>query len=346
MNDTVMRLGAAAPRDLSPGIAGRLGEARLGLALAAAIGIAASLLALRLKVSAMALALLIGMVFNAFVDGGRFKAGIQIASTRVLRTGVALLGLQITVAQVATLGWVPVAAAVAGIALTIALGIVAARRLRLGASFGLLSGGAVAICGASATLAIASVLPKNAESERDAGFVVIAVTALSTVAMFVYPELAAMAGLDHRAAGMFFGGTIHDVAQVVGAGYSVSKEAGDVATIVKLLRVAMLLPVCVVIGAVLQARGREAGRAAPVLPWFAVVFAILVMMRSAGWIPPFALSAGGTLSSWLLVTAMAAIGMKTSLRSLATVGPKAILLVVGETVFLGLLVLAALVWGV
>jgi uncharacterized integral membrane protein (TIGR00698 family) len=344
MNDTTIALGGTRAAGVSLNIGERLGEARLGLVLAAVVGIAAMFISTRYKVSAMLFALLLGMLLNSLADDGRCRAGIQMASTLLLRTGVALLGLQITVAEVATLGWAPVAMIVVGIGLTIAVGIAASRQLRLGDNFGLLSGGAVAICGASATLAIASVLPKSAESERDAGFVVIAVTALSTVAMFLYPHLAAMAGLDHRAAGMFLGGTIHDVAQVVGAGYSVSKEAGDIATIVKLLRVAMLLPVCVVIGAVLQVRGRQSGRTPPVLPWFAVVFAILVMMRSAGWIPAVAIDAGGTASSWLLVTAMAAIGMKTSLRALAKVGPRAVLLVVGETVFLGLLVLAVLAW--
>ena len=99
-------------------------------------------------------------------------------------------------------------------------------------------------------------------------------------------------GLDHRAAGIFLGGTIHDVAQVVGAGYSVSPETGDTATIVKLLRVAMLLPVCLAIGVALHVRGREAARSAPLLPWFAVAFAVLVIVNSAGCDPAAASTAG------------------------------------------------------
>lgn len=344
MNDATIRLDGAPAAGVSLNIGERLGEARLGLALAAVVGIAATFLSLRYKVSAMLFALLLGMLLNSLAEDGRCRAGIQMASSGLLRTGVALLGLRITVTEVATLGWTIVAMIVVGIALTIALGIAASRRLRLGVRFGVLSSGAVAICGASATLAIASVLPKDAESERDASFVVIAVTALSTVAMFLYPVVAAMFGMNDHAAGIFLGGTIHDVAQVVGAGYSVSKEAGDIATVVKLLRVAMLLPVCLALGVALQVRGNQAGRAPPVLPWFAVVFAILVVLGSAGWVPAAAIDAGSSVSSWLLVTAMAAIGMKTSLRSLAKVGPKAVLLVVGETVFLGALVLAAITW--
>jgi uncharacterized integral membrane protein (TIGR00698 family) len=325
-------------------VRGRLGEAAPGLALAAAVAIAATLLSQQFPVSAMVFAIVLGMGFHFLADGSRYRPGVQMASTLLLRTGVALLGLRITLNEVASLGWATVAMAIAGIVFTIGLGILAARFLRLGDRFGVLSGGAVAICGASATLAIVSVLPKHEEAERDATFVVIAVTGLSTVAMLLYPLLAASLGLGDHAAGVFFGGTIHDVAQVVGAGYSVSDQAGDIATITKLLRVAMLLPVCLVIGMVLHVRGGESGRTPAVLPGFAVVFGILVLVVSTGWVPPAAIGAGSTASTWLLVMAMAAIGMKTSLRSLAKVGPKAAMLVVVETVFLAALVLAAIAW--
>jgi len=219
-----------------------------------------------------------------------------------------------------------------------------ARALNLGSRFGTLTGGAVAICGASAALAIASILPKHEHAERDASFTVIGVTAMSTLAMILYPMIVGFVGLDHRAAGIFLGGTIHDVAQVVGAGYSVSPETGDTSTIVKLLRVAMLLPVCLVIGLALHVRGRTAAHAAPVLPWFAVAFAVLVGVNSLGWIPPEVARTGSTLSQAFLVTAIAAIGMKTSLKSLVHMGLKPVLLVVAETLFLLLLVLGVVAW--
>jgi len=169
------------------------------------------------------------------------------------------------------------------------------------------------------------------------------VTALSTFAMIMYPIVAGALGLDHHGAGVFIGATIHDVAQVVGAGYSVSQESGDVATIVKLLRVAMLLPVCLVIGLALHVRGSEAAHAAPVLPWFAVAFAVLVLVASTGWLPPETVDVGSNLSRWCLVTAISAIGMKTSLRSLVDMGLKPVMLIVVETVFLAALVGATLV---
>ena len=108
-------------------------------------------------------------------------------------------------------------------------------------SFGLLSGGATAICGASAAMAISAALPPHPLKERATLFTIVGVSTLSTVAMIAYPIIAAAVGLDGVHAGMFIGGTIHDVAQVVGAGYAISPEAGDAATLVKLMRVKAML---------------------------------------------------------------------------------------------------------
>jgi uncharacterized integral membrane protein (TIGR00698 family) len=315
-----------------------------GLAVAAVVGIAATFLSIQYKASAMLFALLLGMALNFLAEEGRCLPGIQLASTSVLRAGVALLGLRITFAQVEALGWGTIVLVVATVSLTILAGIAAARLLKLGNAFGTLTGGAVAICGASAALAIASILPRHDNAERDASFTVIGVTAMSTLAMIVYPVIVGVLHLDHHGAGVFLGGTIHDVAQVVGAGYSVSQETGDTATIVKLLRVAMLLPACLAIGLALHVRGSSAARAAPVLPWFAVAFAVLVAISSSGWLPAQAIEAGSVVSRWCLVTAIAAIGMKTSLKSLADMGMKPVMLIVIETVLLAAMVLGVLAW--
>lgn len=333
-----------APR-LLPGFVERQALALPGLAFCIVLAVAATFLSERFRLSAMVFALLLGMGFNFVAADVRWRPGIEMGARLVLRTAVALLGLRIALSDVLSLGSAAIALAAAGIVVTMALGLLFARMLGLGSRFAVLSGGAVAICGASAALAVNSVLPKNNHTERDAGFVVIAVTILSTVAMFAYPLVARMAGLDDRSAGIFFGGTIHDVAQVVGAGYSVSQHAGDIATIMKLTRVAMLLPVCFLIGILVHARGDAASRAAPIVPWFVAVFAALVVFGSFGWVPEAAVRHGGAISGWLLVVAMAAIGMKTPLRSLVKVGPRAMMLVVLETVFLALFVFGAIAWA-
>ena len=152
---------------------------------------------------------------------------------------------------------------------------VGARRQARRRDFGLLTGGAVAICGASAALAIAAVLPDGPEQQRATVMTVVGVTALSTVAMILYPLIAAAAGLDTHTTGIFLGATIHDVAQVVGAGYSVSAEAGDTATIVKLFRVALLLPVVLVLSLIVRngAGAAPSSSRPPLLPVFLVAFA-------------------------------------------------------------------------
>jgi uncharacterized membrane protein YadS len=154
-------------------------------------------------------------------------------------------------------------------------------------------------------------------------------------------------GLDARGAGTFLGATIHDVAQVVGAGYGMSKETGDVATFVKLMRVAMLVPVIVFAVLLTRARAGEgaSGPRPPLLPGFAVAFAVLVAINSSGWLPAAVAHAGGEVSRWCLVAAIAAIGMKTRLKELVGVGLKPVLLMVTETLFLAVLVLVLLAWS-
>ncbi len=298
----------------------------------------------------MLFALLLGMAMNFLSGDGPCAPGIEFTARQVLRIGVALLGLRITIGQIAELGWQPVAIVVLAVVLTIGVSMVMARLMGFQSLFGLLSGGATAICGASAALALAAALPAHPGKERATLFTVVGVSVLSTVSMIVYPMIAHAVGLDPRLAGIFLGATIHDVAQVVGAGYSMSPQTGDVATFVKLMRVAMLLPVIVFAVMLTRARTRDGSAAAgprpPLLPWFAVAFAVLVAINSTGWLPAVVAKGGSDISRWCLVAAIAAIGMKTQLKELASVGLKPVLLMLAETVFLAVLVLALLRWAV
>jgi uncharacterized integral membrane protein (TIGR00698 family) len=294
-------------------------------------------------------ALLLGMAMN-FLTDGTCKPGIEFTARQLLRIGVALLGLRMTTGQIATMGWFPVLLVVGSVALTIGVSVIAARLFGFKGLFGLLTGGATAICGASAALALSAALPNHPLKERATLFTVIGVSALSTLAMIIYPMVVRALDLDAAQAGIFLGATIHDVAQVVGAGYSLGKETGDAATFVKLLRVAMLLPVimvAVMISRMIRVEGGEAnkGPRPPLLPWFAVAFAVLVVVNSLGWVPKPLLTLGNDASRWFLVAAIAGIGMKTQLKELSTVGIKPIVLMVGETIFLALLVLGLLRWA-
>jgi uncharacterized integral membrane protein (TIGR00698 family) len=335
---TLGRLPARA-RSLAPGV--------LACAVVAA---ASTFLSEHYGAPVMLFALLLGMAMNHLSNGGPCAPGIGFASRELLRIGVALLGLRITVEQVAALGWFPPLLVVGSVVLTIAVSVLAARLAGFRGLFGLLTGGATAICGASAALALSAALPNHPLKERATLFTVIGVSALSTVAMVIYPMVVRAFGLGPVDAGIFLGGTIHDVAQVVGAGYSLSAETGDAATLVKLMRVAMLLPVIVVAVTITRLGiggldGDASGKRPPLLPGFVVAFAALVAVNSLGWIPQPAIALGNEVSRWSLVAAIAGIGMKTQLRDLSRVGIKPVLLMIGETVFLAALVLALLRWG-
>ena len=150
-----------------------------------------------------------------------------------------------------------------------------------------MAGAGTAICGASATLATSIVLPAYKGKEADVAFVVVAVNALSTLAMLLYPLICKSLGFDEQTTGIMLGATIHDVAQVVGAGYAVSETAGNTAVIVKLFRVLLLFPVVVIIGWMFARRDVAADVGKIPIPVFALVFVALCVLNSiAAAFPP------------------------------------------------------------
>ena len=162
--------------------------------------------------------------------------------------------------------------------------------------------------------------------------------------MIVYPVLVNMLGLDAHQTGVFLGGTIHDVAQVVGAGYSISPEVGDYAVLTKLLRVAMLLPVVAAISFAVRHRlqhAEEAGGSDPLLPPFLLAFVGFVIVGSLGLIPKPIGAALNEVARACLVIAIAAVGLKTSPLEMKKVGARAFALLGAEAVFLAGMVLAA-----
>jgi uncharacterized integral membrane protein (TIGR00698 family) len=194
-------------------------------------------------------------------------------------------------------------------------------------------------------MAIAVAWPRK-DSERDTVVVIACITTFSSIAMVVYPVLLAHLQLDQLQTGRFLGGSIHDVAQVVASGYASSPQAGDAATIVKLMRVAMLLPVVLVITLV-AARGIDARHPGPtrvaLLPGFLIAFVVLAVMNGFALVAKPVAQILTEASKWLLVISVAALGMKTSLREMMAVGTTAIALIAAETVFLALLVLGWIV---
>ena len=313
-----------------------------GVCVSVTVGLAALFLSSRYPIPVMLMALLLGMAFNFLAASEQCSAGIDFCAKTLLRTGVALLGLRISMNEVITMGWQPIAIASISIVLTICFGAILARKLGFNRRFGMLTGGAVAICGASAAMAISSILPQDETTRRDTLFTVIAVTSLSTITMVIYPIFTTEIGLLEKQTGLFLGGTIHDVAQVVGAGYSISDDVGMLSTFMKLVRVAMLVPVVVILGILIRRFDLSASRdnaATPKIPLFLIGFVVLFAINSSGYLPQQMIDSLIQCSGFFLVVAIAALGVRTSMKDMVSIGYKPILLVVTETLFIAGLVL-------
>lgn len=314
-----------------------------GLTVAATVALAVGFIADHYGGPPFLLALLLGMAFNFLAADARVRPGIDLSARTILRVGVALLGIRITVDRITELGPVPILLAICGVAVAISSGLLLAKLAGRSREEGLLSGGAVGICGASAAMAISAALPRSPQAERLTLLTVIGVTALSTVAMILYPLLAKTIGLDETASGVLFGATIHDVAQVLGAGLTVSPHAGDVATFVKLVRVAMLLPVVVGIGLLYRTRSNSANtQTQPLLPHFLIGFIALVILGSIVKLPDMVVSGVSEVSRWCLLIAISALGVKTSFAELFALGWKPLALILAETLILLCFVLVGL----
>ena len=317
-----------------------------GVAVATAVALAASFIAQRYGAPAMLMGLLLGMAFHFLNETPRVGPGLELVAVKALRLGVALLGLRLTVADVASLGWTPVLLVVCAVLATLLFGVVLGRLLGCERQLGVLTGGSVAICGASAAMAISSVLPKGPDTQRQTLFTIIGVTSLSTIAMVLYPIIGDVLQFNDQEMGIFIGATIHDVAQVVGAGYSVSPTTGDLGTFIKLLRVAMLVPVVLVIGIIFRNKVSAAAdrEKAPAFPLFLIGFIVLFAINSTGLIPGDVIQPVANLAPALLLVAIAALGIRTSMQEVMTIGLKPVLLIVGETLFIAAIIVAYLLW--
>ena len=312
-----------------------------GVLIAAIIALASQFVANHYGAPAMLLALLFGISLNFLGNEPHSKLGIAFGSQQLLRLGVALLGVRISGEVTTLLGWPIILLVVLSVIATIGFGLSVSRLFGFRARFAFLSAGAVAICGASAAMAIAAILPKDDRSEERLIFTVVGVTLLSTVSMILYPILSSVIGFDERATGVFIGATVHDVAQVVGAGFSVSDETGNIATLVKLLRVLMLAPIIIIATIAVRSLVNtklEKSENLPIVPLFVFGFIALAVLRLTNLIPDIFIQTASEGSRWLLLIAIASVGLKTVPKDILNVGLAAVLLLLAETVFLAFLI--------
>lgn len=317
-----------------------------GVLIATVGGICAEAISLHYGAPPMLIALLIGLAIHFVYDQDATRTGINWSSRTVLRFGVALLGLKIAYADIVSIGLAPLLLVAAAMVVTMIVAVVAGRLLGLSDEFAALSGGSVAVCGASAAAAVSSVLPQHKHAERDLAVVIGVVTLMATIAMIFYPMLVSALGLTPQEMGVILGGTIHDVAQVVAAGKAISPKVGDLATFVKLVRVALLLPIVMAVFFWLgrhAAKARKAeGQKIQYIPGFLVAFFIFAALNSLRLVPEIITDRGSVLSHYFLVISITAIGIKTDLKSVLGVGWRPFALIVIET----LAMLAVVLGGV
>lgn len=304
----------------------RVGRAAIpGLLVAGLLTLAATLVAEALHQPVAPFALVAGFLIAAPLAGRlELAPGLKVAERPLLRAGVALLGLRIALGDIAGLGAGTLLMVLGCVALTLALGSGIGRLFGLPRGFSMLSASATAICGASAAMAVASVLPQNEETERQTGYVVAVVATLSTLAMLAYPIIAHLAHLSPGAAAVFLGASIHDVAQVAGAGYSVSPQVGDMAVTVKLVRISLLALVVAAVafscaGARVKGEGKPLTRAM-LFPGFVLAFFALAALRTSGAVPAEVLPAAAFASNLLIGAGVVAVGAKTSIAGFRTMG--------------------------
>jgi uncharacterized integral membrane protein (TIGR00698 family) len=301
-----------------------------GLAVAAAATLAAAYLADHYGAPLTLMALLIGLALNFLGSDARLSLGLRFAASTLLRIGIVLMGLRVTVSQIVGLGpWALVAVA-AIIAATIAAGVLASRRLGFGSSFGVLAGGAVAICGASAAMAFAGLLGDRRLKPGELALTLIGISAASALAMFLYPILAHLLGMTDRQAGFMLGAAIHDVAQALGGGYAFSAPAGDTAAITKLSRVALLAPALAIVALFLPADPAR-GERPPFLPWFVIGFFAMAALNSTGLVPAPVTDGAQAVGAGCLACAVAATGIRSPMAALLKAGPRPLLVILAAS---------------
>ncbi|NML31073.1 YeiH family protein [Paraburkholderia antibiotica] len=289
-----------------------------------------------LGLSPLIVGIVAGAIYgNALRDGmpASWAAGVNFSARKLLRIAVAFFGLRVSLQEIAQVGLPGLAESVLIVVSTLVLGTwVGMKVMKLDRDTALLTAAGSAICGAAAVLAFESTLQSTPhKSAMAVGSVVL----FGTLSMFLYPVLfnAGWLHLDTVGAGLFFGGTIHEVAQVVGAASNVSPEATHIATIVKMTRVMLLVPVLLVVGLWVNraARGDRhtdgaAGHAPRKLaiPWFALGFLACVVINSLHVLPDHATSTLNLLDTFALTMAMTALGIETRISQIREAGPRAL----------------------
>lgn len=317
-----------------------------GILVTAIAALAAAWLADHYGAPLVLMGLLIGLSLSFLSQDTRTHAGLDLMSQTALRIGIVLVGARMTAEQLAALGPWPFALLVVIMLAVIIVTVAAAPLFRQDRHAALLAGGATAICGASAALALYSLIGDKRVDQARFTLTLVGITVASALAMSLYPVLATEMGLSDTQAGFLIGASVHDVAQAIGGGFSVSPQAGEVATIVKLTRVALLAPMLMLVAFWLaRSNGAEDRARIPFrLPWFILGFLALAAVNSLVAIPKPVQNVTAIMAQSLLLLAIVATAMKARLALLLDQGWRSFAPIIVATVASFSLSLAAAYW--
>lgn len=318
-------------RLLAPGVAAS------AVAAAASLGVAS----LWPGASTLLIAIVIGVLLRNLVPlPAALEPGFRYAAKTLLRAGVVLLGYQLLISDVLSLGAGMILVVVCIVGLGIGGTLVMGKWLGVSPTQRLLIACGFSICGAAAVAAVDGVI--ETRERREVMTAVALVVIFGTLMIPVVPAAAALLGLGNYDAGLWAGGSIHEVAQVVAAGGTIGGAALGIAVIVKLARVLMLAPVMAVVS-LQRRRAMEASgtsRKPPIMPLFVACFIAMMALRATGWLPSAVLDWSKTGEILLLAAAMFALGTGVHVKSLLAVGFKPFVLAAAATVWVAGLALA------
>lgn len=305
-----------------------------GVVLSALVGLAAWGVGLALPLLGAAVAaIVLGVLVRAlFMPGPAFDPGIRFTGRKVLQWSIVGLGFGLDLGEVARTGLESLGVMLGTLAVAFLAAWALGRLLRVPGKLTVLVGVGTAICGGSA---IAAVAPIIRPQDHETAFAISTIFLFNLVAVLVFPALGHWMGLSDAGFGLWAGTAINDTSSVVAAGYAYSQPAGDYATIVKLTRATMIVPVCLAIAALVAWRGAGAGGDAPkpglarVFPWFILWFLAASALRTAGLVPAALLEPLQLAAMALMVLALAAIGLSADLRRMRVAGARPILLGLG-----------------
>ncbi|MFT0546598.1 YeiH family protein [Allopusillimonas ginsengisoli] len=303
-----------------------------GLALAMALGLFAMLLGRWMPIiGGPVFGIVLGMAIRNVVGvGAMFQPGLRFASKQVLQWSIIALGFGLSLQQVAKTGaeslWVTL--------ITITVAFVSAallgKWLGIPSRLKILIGVGTAICGGSA---IAAVTPIIKPEDHETAFAISTIFLFNVVAVLTFPLMGHWLGMSDTGFGMWAGTAINDTSSVVAAGYSYSVAAGDYATIVKLTRATLIIPICIVLAGFVAWREKKSGGAKvglrQIFPWFILWFLVASAVRSSGLIPEGLDFILKFLAQFLIVVALTAIGLSSDLRNMVRAGARPIVLGLG-----------------